>query len=178
MWRTVTVVAALLLVAFQVSAQNTPTAPKPTQNNNLYAIPLDAAHKENPVKSTGESLARGKKQFGFDCAMCHGKNGDGSGDVAGDMKLKMHNQIDPATLGSRTDGELFYIIKNGKDQMPAEGNRVKDELVWDMVNYVRTFSKKGVVIPDKPTDAPTAEKPADTSSDKPAETSAQQKSPN
>lgn len=176
MWRTLTIVAALLLVAFLVSAQNTQTPPKPAPTNNLYTIPLDAAHKENPVKSSGESLARGKRQYGFDCAMCHGKNGDGSGDVAADMKLKMHNQIDPATLSSRTDGELFYIIKNGKDQMPPEGNRVKDETVWDMVNYVRTFSKKGVVVPDKPSDAPTADKPADTS-DKPA-APAEEKAPN
>jgi mono/diheme cytochrome c family protein len=45
-------------------------------------------------------------------------------------------------LKDRTDGELFYIIKNGKDQMPPEGNRVKDETIWDMVNYVRSFAKK------------------------------------
>jgi len=170
MWRTLTVLAALLLVAFLVSAQNTQTPPKPALTNNLYTIPLDAVHKENPVKSSGESLARGKRQYGFDCAMCHGKNGDGSGDVAADMKLKMHNQIDPATLSRRSDGELFYIIKNGKDQMPPEGNRVKDETVWDMVNYVRTFSKKGVLVPDKP---------ADSSTDKPAEAPASEpKAPN
>jgi len=177
MWRTLTVVAALLLVAFLVAAQQTPTAPKPAPTNNLYTIPLDAAHKDNPVKSSAESLARGKRQYGFDCAMCHGNNGDGSGDVAADMKLKMHNQIDPATLSSRSDGELFYIIKNGKDQMPPEGNRVKDETVWDMVNYVRTFSKKGVVVPDKPAEAPTADKPADSSTEKPA-APAEDKAPN
>jgi len=179
MGRTLTVLAALLLVAFWVSAQNTQTPPKPALTNNLYTLPLDAVHKENPVKSSGESLARGKRQYGFDCAMCHGKNGDGSGDVAADMKLKMHNQIDPATLSGRSDGELFYIIKNGKDQMPPEGNRVKDETVWDMVNYVRTFSKKGVVVPDKPAEAPTADKPADSSTDKPAEAPANEpKAPN
>jgi hypothetical protein len=59
MWRTLTIVAALLLVAFLVSAQNTQTPPKPAPTNNLYTIPLDAAHKENPVKSSGESLAAG-----------------------------------------------------------------------------------------------------------------------
>lgn len=94
------------------------------------------------MKSSPESLARGKKQYGYDCAMCHGKNGDGKGDVAVDMKLKMHDQTDPATLQDRTDGELFYIILHGKDQMPPEGERVKAEILWDMVNYVRSFSKK------------------------------------
>jgi len=178
MWRTLTTLSALLLIAFLVSAQDTQTAPKPATTTNLYTIPLDAAHKENPVKSSSESLARGKRQYGFDCAMCHGKNGNGGGDVAADMKLKMHNQIDPATLNGRTDGELFYIIKNGTDQMPPEGNRVKDETVWDMVNYVRSFAKKSGATIDKPAESPTADKPADTSTNKPVEAPAEEKAPN
>ena len=142
MWRTITISFALLLIAFLVSAQDAPKASNPATPNSLVSIPLDAAHRENPVKSSPESLARGKRQYGFDCAMCHAKDGSGTGDVATDMKLKMHDQSDPATLKDRTDGELFYIIKKGKDQMPAEGDRVKDETVWDMVNYIRTFPKK------------------------------------
>lgn len=160
MWRTLTILSALLLIAFLVSAQDTQNAPKPAPTTNLYIIPLDAAHRENPVKSSPESLARGKRQYGFDCAMCHGKNGDGGGDVAADMKLKMHNQIDPATLSGRTDGELFYIITKGKDQMPPEGDRVKDEMVWDMVNYVRSFAKKSGAVADKPAESPTTEEKA------------------
>jgi mono/diheme cytochrome c family protein len=87
--------------------------------------------------------------------MCHGKTGDGKGDVAADMKLKMNDETNPATLKDRTDGELFYIIQKGKDQMPPEGSRVKDEAIWDMVNYVRFLAKKG----DKPA-ATAAEAPA------------------
>ena len=138
MWRTLTISSALLLIAFLVSAQDTQNAPKTATPNSISAIPLEAAHRENPVKSSPESIARGKRQYGFDCAMCHAKDGSGTGDVAADMKLKMHDQSDPATLKDRTDGKLFYIIKTGKDQMPAEGDRVKDETVWDMVNYIRS----------------------------------------
>ncbi len=110
---------------------------------------MDAAQKTNPIRPTAESLARGKRQFGFDCAMCHGKTGDGTGDVATDMKLKMKNHTDPATLKNLTDGELFYLIKKGKDQMPPEGDRVKNEEIWDMVNYVRSFAKKGSTAEEK-----------------------------
>jgi mono/diheme cytochrome c family protein len=74
--------------------------------------------------------------------MCHGANGDGKGDVARDMKLTMVNFTDPATLKDRTDGELFYIIKNGYQDMPPEGPRVKVEENWDLVNYVRSLAKK------------------------------------
>jgi mono/diheme cytochrome c family protein len=141
MWKSLAVLSSMALIAVVLSAQNT-AVPKPGAAAPYYTIPVDAAQQQNPVKPTEESLMRGKKQYGFDCAMCHGKDGTGKGDVAIDMKLKMHDETDPSTLKDRTDGELFYIIKKGKDQMPPEGDRVKDDTVWDMVNYVRSFAKK------------------------------------
>jgi len=149
MWKTLAIFLFLLCIAYLVAAQDTKTAPAPA-TVPYYSIPLEAAHKENPIKSSPESLARGKKQYGYDCAMCHGKDGDGKGDVAVDMKLKMHDQTDPATLKDRTDGELYYIIVHGEDTMPAgEGDRVKPELIWDMVNYIRSFAKKAAPAEEK-----------------------------
>jgi mono/diheme cytochrome c family protein len=148
MLKTLPILFGLLLFVLWGVAQE---APKPAgTDSTISAIPVDATQKTNPIKPTAESLSRGKRQFGFDCAMCHGKAGDGTGDVAADMKLKMKNQTDPATLKNLTDGELFYIIKKGKDQMPPEGDRVKNEEIWDMVNYVRSFSKKGATVDEKP----------------------------
>jgi mono/diheme cytochrome c family protein len=150
MWRTPFLVSAILLTSLS-SAQQKQASPKPSASAAISSIPVDAAKRENPVKPSEESLTRGKKQYGYDCVMCHGKNGDGKGDVAADMKLSMNDETNPALLKDRTDGELFYIIQKGKDQMPPEGARVKDETIWDMVNYVRSLSKK-------PADAPVAEK--------------------
>jgi mono/diheme cytochrome c family protein len=160
MSKTLLLSIAVLLGGFVVSAQNTPPASKPEAGRPLFTVPVEAARKENPVKATAESLARGKRQYGIDCAMCHGKDGAGKGDVAVDMKLSMHDETNPALLKDHSDGELFYIIKNGKDQMPPEGNRVKDENIWDMVNYARSFARKGE--PEKPAEekAPDA-KPAE-----------------
>jgi mono/diheme cytochrome c family protein len=142
------VLSVPLLLALWLSAQQTP--PPPPEKTSLYAIPLADSQKDNPVKPSPESLARGKRQYGYDCVMCHGKTGDGKGDVAIDMKLKMHDESDPATLKDVSDGALFYILKKGKDQMPPEAGRVKDEELWDMVNYVRTFAKKGTPTESKP----------------------------
>jgi mono/diheme cytochrome c family protein len=147
MRKTPLLVLALLLLGFLVSAQNKQPAAKSVSGSPLYTIPVDAAKRENPIKPTDESLARGKKQYGYDCVMCHGKNGDGKGDVAVDMKLAMNDETNPSVLKDRTDGELFYIIQKGKDQMPPEGTRVKDEAIWDMVNYVRALAKKTAVAP-------------------------------
>ena len=141
----------LVIFAFPAAAQQNSQGEKQAIGNT---IPADAAQKANPVKSSAESIARGKKQYGYDCAMCHGKAGDGKGDVAADMKLGMMDFTNPATLKERSDGELYYIIKNGRGQMPPEGDRGQPKLLWDMVNYLRWLS-------NQKSDLPKEEKPAD-----------------
>jgi mono/diheme cytochrome c family protein len=130
---------SLLLFAFALPAQQNQAAAK---TPSYSAIPVEAAKQANPVKSSPESLDRAKKWWGLDCAMCHGANGDGKGDIAKDMKLQVADFTNPDTLKDRTDGELFYIIKNGHQEMPPEGPRVKTEENWDLVNYVRSLAKK------------------------------------
>ncbi len=131
-------IALILLVA--LSAQQTQTPQKVTPPS-YPAIPIEAARQANPVKSSPESLARAKKWWDMDCTMCHGKEGNGKGDLAAEMKLKVADFTDPITLKDRTDGEIFYIIKNGHQDMPPEGERVKPEENWDLVNYVRSLAK-------------------------------------
>jgi mono/diheme cytochrome c family protein len=126
----------LALLPFSLAFQQPATTAAPP------AIPADAAKMVNPVKTTPESLAHAKKIYGYDCAMCHGVNGDGKGDVVSDLKLTLKDYTDPNALKDLSDGEIFYIIKNGKGQMPGEGDRAKPEDVWNMVVLVRSFSKK------------------------------------
>ena len=130
-----------LMFVFSASAQETQPAAKPTPSP-ADAIPVAAARQANPVKPTPESIAKGKKWYGYDCAMCHGKDGDGKGEVGADMKIKASDFSALATLKDRTDGELYYIIKNGKGPMPPEGDRLKADELWNLVNYIRTFSSK------------------------------------
>ena len=105
------------------------------------SMPADAKTLVNPVKPTPESQARAKKMYGYDCAMCHGANGDGKGDVT-DLKVKPKDYTDPAALKDLTDGEIFYILKDGKGQMPPDGGRTKPDDMWNLVILVRSFSKK------------------------------------
>lgn len=114
------------------------------------AIPVEATKQPNPVKATPESIARAQKWWTLDCVMCHGKDGDGKGETAKDMKLAIADFTDPATLKDRTDGEIFYIIRNGHKDMPPEGQRVKTEQNWDLVNYVRPLAKKKSNAEQKP----------------------------
>jgi mono/diheme cytochrome c family protein len=104
-------------------------------------IPLEAVNQANPVKASAESLSRAKKIYGYECAACHGDDGGGAGDLAKNMKSKMADFRDPTSLKGQTDGELFYIIKNGRGEMEGEGPRLKPEDTWNLVNYLRSMAK-------------------------------------
>lgn len=104
--------------------------------------PKPAAEKTNPVKATPESLAAGKKTYGFDCEMCHGKEGAGDGDLAESMKLKLKDYRDAGALKALTDGQIYDIILKGKGQMTGEEDRLKDAQIWNVVNYVRSLAVK------------------------------------
>jgi mono/diheme cytochrome c family protein len=140
----------LILSALVLSGASAPATPaqQPAAAAPAAAapIPLEAVNQVNPMKPDPDSLARAKKIYGYECAMCHGDDGAGTGDLAKNMKAKMGDFRDPATLKGHTDGELFYIIKNGKGEMEGEGARVKPEDTWNLVNYLRSLSKGGPAV--------------------------------
>jgi mono/diheme cytochrome c family protein len=106
-------------------------------------IPAEAAAKKNPVKPTSEGITAARKLYGYHCAMCHGAEGDGKGELATDMKLKLKDWRDANSLAKMTDGELFYIVTNGRGKMVGgEGDRTSEETRWNLVNLVRSFAKK------------------------------------
>jgi mono/diheme cytochrome c family protein len=104
--------------------------------------PSDSAKKENPVKSSPTSIASGKKKFGQDCAMCHGNEGGGDGDLAADMHLKLKDLRDATALKDLSDGDIYIIINTGKGKMMGEEGRLKPDDIWDVINFVRSLAKK------------------------------------
>lgn len=107
------------------------------------AAPASPAALTNPVTPTPESQAHAKMIYGMDCAICHGEKGNGKGDLVGDMHLTIKDFNDPTGIKTKSDGDLFTIIKNGDDKvkMPAEGPRAKDQDIWNLVIYIRSLSK-------------------------------------
>lgn len=116
-----------------------------------------ADHKST-AKSAADSQAKAKKLYEMDCAICHGDKGDGKTDVAKDMGLILPDWSDPKTLAAKTDQELFTVIRNGKDKMPAEvEGRAKNEEINALIVYIRSLARQGA--PDAAPPAPAAPAP-------------------
>ncbi len=134
--------AAVLLLGLGVALAQQKDAKAQTDAPSA-PIPAADAEKKNPVKPTPEGLAEAKRLYKYHCAMCHGEQGDGKGDLAVDMKLGLKDWRDPDSLAKVTDGELFYIITNGRGKMTGgEGDRTKETTRWNLVNLVRSYSMK------------------------------------
>lgn len=142
MHRTLLVLGAMLIASFGISSARPNFAQEKPAAAEAKILPEEAA-KKNPVPSTAEGLAEVRKLYGYNCAMCHGKTGDGKGDLAADMKLELLDWREASSLEKMTDGELFWIISKGKGKMPGEGDRTAEKIRWNYVNLVRSFAKKG-----------------------------------
>jgi mono/diheme cytochrome c family protein len=90
------------------------------------------------VPDVPEAIEAGKNLYASQCAMCHGRNGDGRGDLAVSMQWKIVPFNTAAWQKKRTDGELFYIMSRGHGDMPAE-KRLVDQSKWEIVRFVRTL---------------------------------------
>ncbi|HSL05197.1 MAG TPA: c-type cytochrome [Nitrospiraceae bacterium] len=102
----------------------------------------------NPFPADEEIIAKGKALYegkGF-CKVCHGPDGKGLGeDIApGSLKGPLpRNFTDKKWQAARTDGELFWILKNGS-KGTAMASFVPlvltQEEAWQVLRYVRSFA--------------------------------------
>jgi mono/diheme cytochrome c family protein len=136
--------SAALLFGFTAASTlgQAPQEALPAQTPAAAPAAAPAATFKNPVKPTAESQAKAKSLYAIDCAMCHGDNGNGQTDLVKSMELKLGDWSDPGTLAGKQDNELFNVIRNGKNKMPSEAEgRANDNEVWNIILYIRGFSK-------------------------------------
>jgi mono/diheme cytochrome c family protein len=101
---------------------------------------------KNPFSPTTENLEAGEKLFhgkGF-CVTCHGREGRGLGSIPGLRGKLPRNFTDKKWQGVRTDGELFWILKNGSpgtDMAPFIPMVLTEEEAWHVLLYVRSFGQ-------------------------------------
>jgi len=104
----------------------------------------DAAKIKNPVAATPESLAAGRAAYQRTCASCHATSGEGG--PGNDLIPAAPSLVDDQWDHGSTDGEIFDAIRNGVapdfNMVPFK-DRLKDEEIWNVVNYVRSIGRKG-----------------------------------
>ena len=102
----------------------------------------EVAALENPVASTPESIAAGLESYGRYCASCHGRSGEGG--MGNDLIPDAPDLTDEMWDHGSTDGEVFDAIKNGVPpdfNMIPWNDRLTDDDVWNVVNYLRSIAK-------------------------------------
>lgn len=76
----------------------------------------------------------GKDTYEKWCSACHGKGGEGLGN--------MPSFRDIQHMGARTDLDLYKKITQGGEGtgMPPFGSRLPEQDRWNVIAYIRTFS--------------------------------------
>ncbi len=100
----------------------------------------------NPLPATPEVVEQGKTLFNGKafCRACHGADGKGLGpglDLKGPLP---RNFTDKAWQRARTDGELFWILRNGSpgtDMASFIPLVLTEEEAWQVLLYVRSFGR-------------------------------------
>ena len=120
--------------------------PAPGAGQNVTSQP--AASVTNPVRSTPESIAAGKRAYDANCAACHGNLAQGA--VKAGMTISIIEEqrgkqppdlTDEQWDHGSSDGDIFTVIKRGvpPTMMPGFDGRIPDEDIWNIVNYLRTL---------------------------------------
>ncbi len=134
----------LLRRGFSAKAEPTSVEAYVARHLRHLAVPRAARKMPNPVPLTQEVLGSGRAHFADHCATCHGNDGRGATTIGRNLYPKAPDMTGPQTQ-SLSDGELFYIIKNGVrfTGMPAWGEDThEDDLEsWHLVHFIRLLPK-------------------------------------
>jgi mono/diheme cytochrome c family protein len=94
------------------------------------------------VKMTDASvIASGKELWMKHCKSCHGSTGLGDGPKGSALKT-LPGDFTVAAFQSATDGELYYRLTKGRDEMPAFDKKIPEaDDRWALVAFMRTLKK-------------------------------------
>jgi mono/diheme cytochrome c family protein len=146
----ITSIAVLMVGVFLTAEGLTWAADKAVMRPRVPRDQIEAVRAvTNPLPASEEMIAKGKALYegkAF-CKVCHGPDGKGLGaDIApGSLKGPLpRNFTDKKWQAARTDGELFWILKNGSKgtaMAPFIPLILTEEEAWQVLRYVRSFGQ-------------------------------------
>lgn len=137
-----TVGAYAFLAAEGLSARKKPSDLEYSIANRALgiSIPMAAKNLKNPLPSTAENVAEGRKHYVDQCAVCHAENGSGETAVGKGLSPPTPD-LRAGHIQDLSDGELFYIVKNGVRFTGMPAWDVEDEHNWRLVLFMRALPK-------------------------------------
>ena len=110
----------------------------------------------DPTAASAQSLQQGRQSYTGSCSQCHGTAGHTQG-AFGQTSFPPASDLSGQSASDLSDGQLFYIIKNGLGftPMPAFKAQYSDTQIWNMVNFIRSLQTQSAPALDVPT--PTAD---------------------
>ena len=133
-----------------ITPQSQPTSvpagsptPLPTGTGSYPSVPAEYANKQPPFSLTSSNtINQGKALYNSDCAPCHGTDGKGDGPAAASLNPP---PLDFASQYAKNMPLDFYYwrISTGvaNTAMPAWGNSLSSDQIWQVIAYELTFSK-------------------------------------
>jgi mono/diheme cytochrome c family protein len=95
--------------------------------------------ENNPLAVTAALLQRGQQRFTINCSPCHGQLADGNGITKKVGAMAVVANLHDKRIVEMTDGELFYVVTNGRNLMGSYGANVTVEDRWAVVAYLRAL---------------------------------------
>jgi mono/diheme cytochrome c family protein len=97
----------------------------------LAHVPDSDRKRTNPCSGQNEAIAAGSKMFADHCAKCHGADALGS---------KKKPSLRTAEVQQATDGEIFWLLKNGdlRHGMPS-WSAIPEPSRWQIITYVKSL---------------------------------------
>jgi hypothetical protein len=95
--------------------------------------------ENNPLPITLQFLQRGQQRFTINCSPCHGATAEGNGITKKIGAMALVANLHDKRIAEMTDGELFFVISNGRNLMGAYGANVTVEDRWAIVAYLRAL---------------------------------------
>ena len=105
-------------------------------------VGTSATASRNPFAPDAESLRIGAQVYEDTCQACHGETGLGDGPAGLALDPPPGNLLVHVPLHS--DAELFAFVAEGipGTAMAALGERLSDDEIWHVVNYIRTLEEQ------------------------------------
>jgi mono/diheme cytochrome c family protein len=135
----------VLVSVFVLSSTSHAAEPRPMMKPIVPPNELQAAEAlKSPFPQSTVVIEKGKAIYEGKgaCFNCHGMSGRGDGPASVGLDPSPRNFHHPALWRHRTEGEIFWVIKNGSvgTSMIGFGAQLSDEEIWTVMQYIRTFA--------------------------------------